>query len=81
MECSMSEELMSFEDHIEGFAVIYAEEFYKDGRIPTDSSMWCGVAARHFKRDEEEALLLYATLFPYAYKYIGEIKNIKRNAI
>ena len=80
MECSMSKELMSFEDHIEQFAVSYAEEFYR-GKVPTDSSMWCGVAAKHFGRDEEEALLLYASLFPYAYKYIGEIEHIKRNAI
>jgi hypothetical protein len=77
----MREQLMSFEDHIEEFAVSYAEEFYREGTVPTDSSMWCGVAAKHFGRDEEEALLLYATLFPYAYKYIGEIENIKRNAI
>lgn len=76
----MSEELMSFEDHIEEFAVLYAEEFYR-GQVPTDSGIWCGVAAKHFKRDEEEALLLFAALFPYAYKYIGEIENIKRNAI
>jgi len=81
MECSMREQLMSFEDHIEEFAVSYAGEFYRDGTVPTDSSYWCGAAARHFGRDEEEALILYATLFPYAYKYIGEIENIKRNAI
>jgi hypothetical protein len=77
----MTLSLDSFEDHIEEFAVSYAGEFYRDGKVPTDSSIWCGVVARHFGRDEEEALLLYASLFPYAYKYIGEIENIKRNAI
>lgn len=76
MECSMI-----FEDYIEKIVLEDALEFYTKGEVPIDSVMWCGGVAKQCDRDLEEAQLLYACLFPYAYKYIGEIEHIKRNAI
>lgn len=76
MECSMI-----FEDYIEKIVLEDALEFYTKGEVPIDSVMWCRGVAWQCDRDPEEAQLLYACLFPYAYKYVGEIENIKRNAI
>jgi len=72
---------MIFEDYIEKIVLEDALEFYTKGEVPIDSVMWCEGVARQCGRDLEEAQLLYACLFPYAYKYVGEIENIKRNAI
>jgi hypothetical protein len=71
----------SFENCIESTALAHANNFYHKGIIPINSSLCCETISKHHGRDVEEALLLYATLFPYAYKYVGEIENIKRNAI
>ena len=73
--------LDSFENCIEHFALKDASNFYHEKKVPINSSQFCSMAATEYDRDVEEALVLYSTLFPYAYKYIGEIENIKRNAI
>jgi len=73
--------LDSFENCIEHFALKDAIDFYHKKKVPINSSQFCSMAATEYDRDVEEALVLYSTLFPYAYKYIGEIENIKRNAI
>ena len=79
MECSMIE--FSFEDRIEEFVLADASDFYHNGVVPIDSSLWCEAVSKRHGRDVEEALLLYSTLFPYAFHYVGELENIKRNAI
>jgi hypothetical protein len=73
--------LNSFENCIEHFALEDANKFYHDKKVPINSTQYCIMAANEYNRDEEEALVLYSTLFPHAFHYIGEIENIKRNAI
>jgi hypothetical protein len=77
----MKENKVCFENRIENFAVEDAMEFYQTKKVPVDSSMWCEAAAKYHGRDVEEAKILYSCLFPHAYHYVGEIENIKRNAI
>lgn len=76
----MRDEKIDFESQIEKFAVGDAVKFYLTKKVSTDSSMRCEASAKHHGRDAEEAKLIYACLFPFAYHYIGEIENTKRNA-
>ena len=71
----------SFDDRIEHLVYFDATDFYHNGVVPIDSSLWCEVVSKRHGRDVEESLLLYATLFPHAFHYVGELENIKRNAI
>lgn len=79
MECSMKD--FDFEDAVETLVLNDTISFYYDGVVPIDSSLCCEAVSKRHGRDVEEALLLYSTLFPYAFHYVGEIENIKRNAI
>lgn len=79
MECSMKD--FDFEDAVETLVLNDTISFYYDGVVPIDSSLWCEAVSKRHGRDVEESLLLYATLFPHAFHYVGEIENIKRNAI
>jgi hypothetical protein len=71
----------SFDNCIESTVLADANNFYHKGIVPINSSLWCETVSKRHGRDVEEALLLYATLFPHAFHYVGEIENIKRNAI
>ena len=69
-----------FEDAVETLVLNDTISFYYDGVVPIDSSLWCEAVSKRHGRDVEESLLLYATLFPHAFHYVGEI-IIDPNAI
>jgi hypothetical protein len=62
-----------FENYIEKYVMEDAINFYYNGQVPINSSMWCESCALGTGRDAEEAKLLYAVLFPYAVHHVGEI--------
>ena len=79
MECSMKD--FGFEDAVESLVLQDAILFYNTHSINNTSRFWLENYAEIYNRDFEEAQLIHNVLFPYAYKYVGEIENIKRNAI
>lgn len=79
MECSMKD--FGFEDAVESLVLQDAILFYNTRSINNTSRFWLENYAEIYNRDFEEAQLIHNVLFPYAYKYVGEIENIKRNAI
>jgi hypothetical protein len=67
-----------FEGFIEHAVLSSAKCFYFEKMIPGESHRnFLIQIANRFGRDEEEALLMSASLFPYAVHYIG---NNEKNA-
>ena len=54
-----------FENVIEDFVMNEASEYYYNNIIPKDNHNYLTIVADRFKRDLEEAKMMYAALFAY----------------